>query len=84
MGGLLEGYYDKAIEKTKTLIIEDIERYLQEQDKLPSYEQYLRERGEFIQHIWLNTWINMAGSESSGREKKDYLEEKGRFNKEND
>jgi len=77
MSGLLEGYYDKAVEKTKTLIIEDIERYLQEKDKLPSYEQYLRERGEFIQHIWLNTWINMAGSESSGREKKDYLEEKG-------
>lgn len=77
MSGLLEGYYGKSVEKTKKLIIEDIERYLQNKEKKPSYEQYLRERGEFIHQIWLNTWINMTASEASAREKKDYLEEKG-------
>lgn len=77
MSELLQNYYEKAISRTKEKILEDIDRYLEEKDSMPSYEQYLRERVEYISQIWLNFWINITVSEASREEKKRYLHEKG-------
>ncbi|MGP7817321.1 helicase-related protein [Niallia sp. 01092] len=77
MSDILSGYYYKAVERTKEMILEDIDKYLQGKKEMPSYEQYLREREEYINQIWLNTWLNSAASHASFEEKKKYLTHKG-------
>ncbi|HWJ79336.1 MAG TPA: helicase-related protein [Niallia sp.] len=73
---ILKLHYEMAIQQTQKLFMEDIDRYLEKQESFPSKEQYLEEREVFIQHIWLNTWLNTANSHVSLKEKKQYLLER--------
>ncbi|HWO75246.1 MAG TPA: helicase-related protein [Bacillus sp. (in: firmicutes)] len=73
----LEALYQRAIENTKKLVDEDIVRYLGSQEVMPSFEQYVRERGPFITQLWLNVWLNLTNSHLSKAEKKFYLSEAG-------
>ncbi|WP_445491293.1 helicase-related protein [Niallia sp. 03133] len=77
MSDILAVYYHQAVERTKEMILQDIDRYLQGKKQIVSYEQYLREREEYINQIWLNTWLNIAASHATFDEKKSYLTEKG-------
>ncbi|PAQ15449.1 RNA helicase [Bacillaceae bacterium SAOS 7] len=69
--------YEKAVKLTKKKVRQDISRYLGRQEKLPTFEQYLLERGEFAEQIWLNVWVNKSSNELSRKEKRKYLNEKG-------
>ncbi|MGG3573580.1 helicase-related protein [Bacillus gobiensis] len=76
MNEILASYYAKSIERTKTRVLEDIFTYLENQESFPSYEQYVRARGQFLDRLWLNAWLNTA-SHASISEKKAYLSDKG-------
>lgn len=73
----LEIYYKKAIERTKTMVLVDITTYLETKDIMPTYEQYSRERGQYIDQLWINSWLNTTASNATYAEKKLYLIEKG-------
>ncbi len=77
MDGILASYYSKAIERAKTMVLDDIDKYLETKEDIPSYEQYVRERGDFIGQIWLNAWLNSTVSHASLNEKIIYLTNKG-------
>ncbi|MFT8323136.1 MAG: helicase-related protein [Bacillus sp. (in: firmicutes)] len=77
MNDVLTAYFERAVRRTKQIILEDVDRYLQRKEMMPSYEQYVRERGEYINQIWLNTWLNITASHATFKEKKSYLTEKG-------
>ncbi|KKI90180.1 RNA helicase [Bacillus sp. SA1-12] len=55
----------------------DLYKFLEEKESLPTYEQYLRERGQYLDQIWLNAWLNSTTSHASYTEKKSYLSENG-------
>lgn len=77
MNRILNPYYLQAVERTQKLILEDVDRYLEKKETMPSYDQYILDREEYISQIWLNTWINTAASHASSEEKRRYLEENG-------
>ncbi|WP_347709299.1 hypothetical protein [Bacillus sp. FJAT-47783] len=77
MNEILAHYYSMAIKRTKSIDLKDIDHYLEKKEHIPSYEQYVRERGAFIDQLWLNSWLNTAGSHATYAEKKVYLSEKG-------
>ncbi|MBM6619493.1 DEAD/DEAH box helicase [Bacillus suaedaesalsae] len=74
---MMNGLYEKAKNETIDRVYEDITRYLENHEQLPTYEQYLRERGQFIVHLWLNTWVNVASSQTPVKDRKAFLVEKG-------
>jgi len=77
MKRILKPYYLQAVERTQKLILEDVDRYLEKKEIMPSYDQYILDREKYISQIWLNTWINTAASHASSEEKRKYLEENG-------
>ncbi|MGN7296982.1 DEAD/DEAH box helicase [Ferdinandcohnia sp. SAFN-114] len=72
----LSQYYNQAVERAKQMIMDDINHYMEPKETIPSFEQYVRERGQFIEQIWLNAWLNTA-VHASISEKKAYLVEHG-------
>ncbi|WP_077617958.1 DEAD/DEAH box helicase [Bacillus sinesaloumensis] len=72
----LEQYFNQAVERAKQMIMDDIDHYLEQQETMPSFERYVRERGQFIEQIWLNAWLNTA-IHASISEKKAYLVQHG-------
>ncbi|PLS18324.1 RNA helicase [Bacillus sp. M6-12] len=44
---------------------------------MPPFEQYLAERGPYLEDIWMNVWLNKAANSVPKKEKKEYLKEKG-------
>ncbi|TXC86041.1 RNA helicase [Metabacillus litoralis] len=77
MKEILQNHYLKAIERTKSLVLDDIYKFLETRENHISYEQYLRERTQYIDQLWLNSWLNTAASHASNAEKKQYLAQKG-------
>ncbi|WP_226665239.1 helicase-related protein [Metabacillus litoralis] len=77
MNKILQNHHAKAVERTKSLVLDDIYKYLESKEDPVSYEQYLRERSQYIEQLWLNSWLNTAASHASNSEKKEYLIEEG-------
>ncbi|WP_102348604.1 DEAD/DEAH box helicase [Bacillus sp. Marseille-P3661] len=77
MEDILKSYYLKAVERAKAMVLDDIDKYLETKENCPSYEQYLRERGHYIEQVWLNVWLNLTASHATFSEKKAYLTAKG-------
>ncbi|HLO13022.1 MAG TPA: DEAD/DEAH box helicase [Pseudoneobacillus sp.] len=73
----LETIYPLAVQHTKQKVYDDIDRYLENKESLPSIEQYLLERQHYTEQIWVNVWLNHATNKVSKAEKKQYLSEKG-------
>jgi ATP-dependent RNA helicase SUPV3L1/SUV3 len=68
--------YPKAIEHTKGKVYEDIDRYFETKALLPLFEQYLTDRGHYIEQIWINVWLNKSTNDVPKVEKKQFLSEK--------
>lgn len=75
--GKLEDVYPVAIEQTKNKVSQDIEKYLGEKEDLPSFQDYLLERGDYLAQIWVNVWLNKVTNDVPKEEKKQYLHERG-------
>ncbi|WP_028400232.1 DEAD/DEAH box helicase [Ectobacillus panaciterrae] len=73
----LTALYPLAVEHTKKKIYEDIDRYLEDKEELPSYEQFLMDRRHYIEQIWINVWLNKVTNDVSRSEKKASLSEMG-------
>jgi ATP-dependent RNA helicase SUPV3L1/SUV3 len=69
--------YPQAIEQTKRKISEDVNRYLEMQKSLPSFEQYITDRSQYLTQIWVNVWMNNSTNDVPKNEKKQFLSEKG-------
>lgn len=69
--------YKNAIEQTKIKVNQDINHYLEIKEMMPSIEDYLTDRGQYLQQIWINTWLNKVTSAVSKKDKKAYLVELG-------
>ncbi|MDQ0216006.1 ATP-dependent RNA helicase SUPV3L1/SUV3 [Oikeobacillus pervagus] len=72
----LNDIYLVAVDQTKMKIIQDIDRYLGNKKTMPTLEEYIEERRQFIEQIWFNVWINKA-SNVPRKEKKRYLHDCG-------
>ncbi len=73
----LEEIYPAAIVQTKQKLYEDIVHFLEKNDVIRSYDDYIEERKNFIEQIWINVWINKASNDVPKKEKKQYLKNKG-------
>ncbi|WP_308417923.1 hypothetical protein [Halalkalibacter okhensis] len=62
--------YPQAVEHTKRKIMEDIERYLEEKEPMPTFEQYIEDRHHYVEQIWVNVWLNKITNDVSKKEKK--------------
>ena len=51
--------------------------YLEAKESLPSFHEYLRERGHYLEQIWINVWLNKVTNDVPRNEKKEFLREKG-------
>ncbi|WP_442593890.1 DEAD/DEAH box helicase [Neobacillus sp. D3-1R] len=73
----VETIYPLAIEHTKQKVYDDVDRYLEEKEFIPSFEQYLSERSHYIEQIWVNVWLNHVTNKVPKNEKKTFLHNKG-------
>jgi ATP-dependent RNA helicase SUPV3L1/SUV3 len=73
----LTAIYPQAIEHTKIKVMEDMNHYLETKESLPYFEQYLTERGNYLEQIWINVWLNKVTNDVPKNEKKEFLREKG-------
>jgi ATP-dependent RNA helicase SUPV3L1/SUV3 len=69
--------YPQAVEHTKRKVFEDIYSYLEMKENMPSFVQYLQERMNYLEQIWLNVWLNKVTNDVPRNEKKQILGEKG-------
>ncbi|MEW9053858.1 MAG: DEAD/DEAH box helicase [Neobacillus sp.] len=69
--------YPSAVEHTKNKIYEDIDRYFESKETLPTFKEYLSERRHYFEQIWINVWLNKSTNDVSKNEKKQFLSEKG-------
>jgi ATP-dependent RNA helicase SUPV3L1/SUV3 len=73
----LEIIYPQATEQTKRKVLEDIDHYLETKDELPSFGQFLEDRGHYLEQIWVNVWLNKSTNDVPKNEKKLFLSKKG-------
>ena len=69
--------YPQAIEHTKLKVYEDIDHYLETNQSQASFEQYLTDRGHYLEQIWINVWLNKSTNDIPRNEKKQFLSDKG-------
>lgn len=69
--------YPQAIEHTKNKVIEDMNDYLESKESLPSFNQYLNDRGHYLEQIWINVWLNKVTNDVPKNEKKSFYRKKG-------
>ncbi|MGO4886819.1 helicase-related protein [Anaerobacillus sp. MEB173] len=65
--------YAQAIEHTKRKVYEDIDSYLENKDTLQTFDQYLNDRAQYIEQIWVNVWLNKVTNDVPKNEKKSFL-----------
>ncbi|MBU8907944.1 helicase-related protein [Desertibacillus haloalkaliphilus] len=73
----LTAVYHDAVAHTKKKVLEDLDQYLGVQEDLPSYQQFLEDRSEYIEQIWFNVWLNKATNKVPKKIKNSYLQERG-------
>lgn len=69
--------YTNAVQQLKQKMNDDINDYLGRHDELPALEQYLADRTQFIDSLWLNIWLNRAKNSVSKTDKTAFLTERG-------
>lgn len=66
----------QAEEQVKEKILNDLEKYLIACEYIPTLNQYLSDREQYLQQIWENIWINKITSIFSLKEKKRFIMER--------
>lgn len=72
----LETWHSKAIQYTQTKVKEDLYSYLGSKESITTFEQYLDERKNYLEQIWVNVWLNHATNHIPRAEKKELLKER--------
>ena len=73
----LASIYPEAVEHTKQKVRDDISFFVQDKEKIPTFDEYVNEREHYIEQIWINVWMNRASNQVPRAEKKQYLSTKG-------
>ncbi|OLS39951.1 DEAD/DEAH box helicase [Bacillus sp. MRMR6] len=73
----LTAIYPLAVEHTQNKVYEDIDRFFEGMETLPSFQEYLSERRHYFEQIWINVWLNKSTNDVPKNEKKLFLSEKG-------
>ncbi len=76
MDRLNELYY-RAVDHTKVKVYEDIDRFLETKTEILSFNDYLADRIQYVEQIWVNVWLNMTNNDVPRKEKKRFLTERG-------
>lgn len=72
----LQLLYEEAVQHTKDKIKADINQFMEKKESCPSIEEYLSERGHYVEQIWVNVWLNKVTNDVSRSDKKSFLREK--------
>lgn len=72
----LDTIYPQAVEHTKRKVFEDLYTYLEKKEVMPNFDQYLQERGHYLEQIWVNIWLNKVTNDVPRSEKKQFLRDK--------
>lgn len=73
----LDSIYEKAVEHTKNKVLQDMKQYLQKIETWPSLSAYEKERGHYLERIWVDVWVNLASNGVPRAAKKQFLSNKG-------
>ncbi|MFZ3587671.1 helicase-related protein [Bacillus sp. DJP31] len=68
--------YSKAVQQTIGKVYEDVDRYMETCEEMPTLGLYIDARSPYIVQIWLNAWLNITAARASITDKKLYLKEK--------
>lgn len=73
----LDSVYEMAVEHTKQKVCGDVKHFLQDKEELLLFEEYEAARKHYVERIWFDVWVNLASSQVSRAEKKQYLSKRG-------
>ncbi|MFN7250303.1 MAG: helicase-related protein [Anaerobacillus sp.] len=73
----LDRLYPQAVEHTKLKVYEDIDRFLEVKTEPLGYDEYVKERFQYLGQIWFSIWLNLTNNDVPRKEKKRFLSEKG-------
>jgi ATP-dependent RNA helicase SUPV3L1/SUV3 len=73
----IESVYHVAVEHTKRKVYEDVERFFERHEHLPSFKEYIESRKHYLEQIWVNVWLNKVTNDIRRSEKKAFLFERG-------
>ncbi|MDQ0268473.1 DEAD/DEAH box helicase [Cytobacillus purgationiresistens] len=73
----LELIYRNACEYTKVKIYEDIDRCVGSLEQPITFKEYLTIRGDYLEQLWINVWLNKVTNKLSQHHKIQFLSEKG-------
>lgn len=69
--------YSKAVKNTKNKVLKDMKQFLEKEETLIPFQQYLENRNVYLDYVWANSWENFAANSVSRKEKIVFLNEKG-------
>ncbi|TYR75108.1 RNA helicase [Rossellomorea vietnamensis] len=69
----LNELYEESIGDTKRKVKEDVFRFMEKKETLPSFDDYLQERIHYIEQLWMNVWLNKVTNFISRSDKKAFL-----------
>ncbi|WP_456271091.1 DEAD/DEAH box helicase [Bacillus sp. AK031] len=72
----LNELHEESILDTKRKIKEDIYRFMETKESIPTFEDYLNERIHYIEQLWINVWLNKVTNFISRSEKKAFLRDR--------
>ena len=52
-------------------------QFLKTKEEMPDFDEYVKNRKDYVEQIWVNVWVNKATSTLPRYEKKHYLEQRG-------
>jgi ATP-dependent RNA helicase SUPV3L1/SUV3 len=73
----LEKIHGESIVHTKMKIHQDIESFFEQQQDMPTFEEYIRTRGHYLDQIWINVWLTRVSNQVPRVDKKEFLQELG-------
>ncbi|MBM7649109.1 ATP-dependent RNA helicase SUPV3L1/SUV3 [Bacillus ectoiniformans] len=66
----------KTIQLVKQKIMDDLSAYLGRKEKCVSFDQYLIDRRQYLDQIWLTVWLNKVSNDLPHKEKKTLLKDR--------
>ncbi|MGM0844867.1 MAG: DEAD/DEAH box helicase [Bacillota bacterium] len=72
----LNELHEESIHDTKRKVKEDVFRFMEKKETLPSFDDYLNERIHYIEQLWMNVWLNKVTNFISRSDKKAFLRDK--------
>lgn len=73
----VDNIFSNAVKNTINKVLKDLNQFLSKQETRISFDEYLKDRYVYLEHVWANTWENFAANSVSRKEKIVFLSERG-------